>query len=172
MNTTNKSVATWVAANQTLQNEYGQPIRSREERGTYQYLTARSCSKQQNKEWMTIFIDTKQINKQTSKAAFCLLVISKAPETHKDSIKWSWHVFQTFPPTDQMTRGIMESAGNMIVTQHLSIFPDMMDFVHLKREEWKNMRNYGGSRNAATVNVIWSTQITAGMFGEFRLVLQ
>lgn len=122
MNTTNKSVATWVAANQMLQNEYGQPIRSWEERGTYQYLTARFCSKQQNKEWMTIFIDTNQINKQTSKAAFCLLVISKAPETHKDSIKWGWHVFQTFPPTDQMTRGIMESAGNMIVTQHLSIF--------------------------------------------------
>lgn len=121
MNTINKSVVTWVAANQMLQNEYGQPIRSWEERGTYQYLTARFCSKQQ-KEWMTIFIDTNQINKQTSKAAFCLLVISKAPETHKDSIKWGWHVFQTFPPTDQMTHGIMESAGNMIVTQHLSIF--------------------------------------------------
>lgn len=116
---------------------------------------------------ITIFIDTKQINKQTSKAAFCLLVISKAPETHKDSIKWGWHVFQTFPPTDQMTHGIMESAGNMIVTQHLSIFPDMMDFVHLKWEEWKNMRNYSSSRNAATVNVIWSTQIMAGMSGSF-----
>lgn len=127
----------------------------------------RIYSKHQNKQRMTIFTDTKQINKQSSKAAFCLLVKSKAPETHKDSVKWGWHVFQTFPPTDQMTHGIMESAGNMIVTQHLSIFPDMMDFVHLKREEWKNMRNYGGSRNAATVNVIWSTQITAGMSGSF-----